>query len=147
MVEPERLRSTEPEAQADRAFTDEQLVRSLERRVANSVETAVRTAMRTAFLGPLPFIALVVVGWTNSLREWHMVQGTIAHRIIPLLIVLAVIVATGFCYAVFVGVVAGRLAHRIAFETTMSVSRLAMALAWVVNLTVWGWCLVLAWRS
>lgn len=92
-------------------------------------------------------MALVVVVWTNSLREWHMVQGTMAHRIMPLLIVMAVIVATGFCYSVLVGVVAGRLAHRIAFETTISVSRLAVALAWVTNLTAWGWCLVLAWRS
>ena len=146
MIEPERHHNTEPEAQGDRAFTDVQLARSLEERVANSVKTAVRTAMRTAFFGPLPFIALFVVGWTISLREWHMVQGTMAHRIMPLVIVLAVIVATGFCYAVLVGVVAGRLAHRIAFETTIPVSRLAVALTWVANLTAWGWCLVLAWR-
>ncbi len=93
--------------------------------------------------GPLPFIAMFVMGWTMSLREHGFAPITMTQRIGTLLAWLFAVVVSGIVYAVIVGLVTGGLAHRIAFETTVPVSRLAVALAWVVNLTVWGWWLVL----
>lgn len=109
----------------------------------NSLEGAQRSAIRTAMFGPLPFIAMVVVGWAISLREKGQTPITMTERLETLLAWLFVVVGAGLLYTVLVGLVTGAFAHRIAFEKSVPVTRLAVALTWVVNLTVWGWWLVL----
>lgn len=55
------------------------------------------------------------------------------------------IIFGGF-YVLLTGIVSGWIAHRFAFDTAVPVSRLAIAIAiaWVANLSLWGWVVVVA---
>ena len=68
----------------------------------------------------------------------------IAIRIGIVACVLPCMVVIGGFYVWLTGIVSGWIAHRCAFETKVSVSRLAIAIAWVVNLSLWGGAVVVA---
>ena len=108
-------------------------------RCRNSLEGARRCAMRTALLGPLLLMAMLVVMAIGQREDQPL---TMTQRSVILVTALLVVVLIGIIYSFVVGVVSGSIAHRFAFETTIPVSRLAIVLAWVANLSLWGWSLV-----
>lgn len=92
-------------------------------------------AWRAALVGAIPSLLVLAV-----LAATHVAP-------VELLLTRAVNVATlvGGCilYVLTVGFVSGRVAHRFAYETDVSVPTLALLIAWVANLSLWGWTVVL----
>ena len=94
-----------------------------------------RMAWRAALVGAIPSLLVLAV-----LAATHVAP-------VELLLTRAVNVATlvGGCvlYVLTVGFVSGRVAYRFAYETDVSVPTLALLIAWVANLSLWGWTVVL----
>ena len=105
-------------------------------RSRNSLEGARWSAMKAAFIGPLPIVAFAAVGLILS--ETDKGESVFAEMFCLFGGML------GLCaiYVLLTGIVFGWIAHRFAFETVVPVSRLAIAIAWVANLSLWGWTLV-----
>ena len=121
-----RLESIQEEVRPDR---------ELSWRAGDSCDAAFRMAWRTAVVGVIPSLLVLAV-----LTATHVAP-------VELLLTRAVNVArlVGGCilYVLTVGFVSGRVAHRFAYETNVSVPTLAQLIAWVANLSLWGWTVVL----
>ena len=100
--------------------------------------------MKMALFGPAPFIVLVVVDICSTKVLGGISLTSIVMRIVILALVLPTMVAFGGFYVWLTGIVSGWIAHQCAFETEVSVSRLAIAIAWVINLSLWGGVVVVA---
>lgn len=98
--------------------------------------------MKAALIGPLPVIGLVIVGPILSARD-----GGQFEFIPPIWFFFGALFWTiifGGFYVLLTGIVSGWIAHRFAFDTAVPASRLAIAIAWVANLSLWGWVVVVA---
>lgn len=98
--------------------------------------------MKAALLGVLPFLVFAVAIF--SMGGPNGGDGHFVERIGFLIGVLLWTTICGGFYVLLAGIVSGWIAHRIAFETAVPVSRLAIAIAWVANLSLWGWVVVVA---
>lgn len=98
--------------------------------------------MKAAIGGPLPFIVFLLA--SVIMGEPDGGQKPLVEQIGVFIGVLFVMIICGSFYVVPIGMVSGWIAHRLAFETTVPVSRLAIAIAWVANLSLWGWWVVVA---
>lgn len=120
-----RLESLQEEVRPDR---------ELSWRAEDSGDEAFRTAWRTALVGAFPALLVVAV---------------LAMRISPVNLlpahaaIVATVVGCSVLYVLAVAFVAGRLAHRFAYQTDISVPTLAKLIAWVANLSLWGWTVLL----
>ena len=105
-------------------------------RCRNSLEGAQRSAMKAASIGSLPFLALAPVGLIFGDPDKGQIQFTEVFRLLGGML--------GVCsiYVLLTGYVSGWIAHWFAFETAVPVSRLAIAIAWIANLSLWGWVVV-----
>ena len=110
-------------------------------RCRNSLEGAQRSAMKAALIAPLPFIVLVVVGSIMSAEPGGQFQ--FVSRVEFFVAGLLWTAILGGFYVLAMGIACGWLAHRFAFETAVPVTRIAIALAWVANLSLWGWMVVI----
>lgn len=92
--------------------------------------------MKAAFIGPLPIVAFAFVG----LMFIELDKGLILF--FELFCCFGGMLGLSAMYVLLTGIVSGWIAYRFAFETTVSVSGLAIAIAWVANLSLWGWAVV-----
>lgn len=95
--------------------------------------------MKAALLGPLPVIALVVAFPILSAGDGGQFELPSIEFFVGAL--LWTIILGGF-YVLLTGLIFGWIAYRFTFETTVPVSRLAIAIAWGANLSLWGWAVV-----
>ena len=109
-------------------------------RCRNSLESAQRSAMKAAFIGSFPFVALAAVGLIFSDPDKGQIQFAEVFCLCGGMLCLCAI------YALLTGYVSGKIAQWFAFETAVPVSRLAIAIAWVANLSLWGWAVVIVVR-
>lgn len=100
---------------------------------------ATRAAKLAALFGPPPYYVLAVLDAVTH----HKPQG-LALLLVMCLIILFWICVLEVLYVLVVGNLCGELSHKIAFGTSIPVRRMAIALTWVANLSVWGWILVVA---
>ncbi|MBC8115217.1 MAG: hypothetical protein H7062_12605 [Candidatus Saccharimonas sp.] len=121
-----RLESIQEEVRPDR---------ELSWRAIDSCDNAFRVAWRTALMGAVPTLLLVAV-----LAIMHIAP---VERVLGSAVNVATLVGCGVLYVLAVGFVSGRVAHRFAYETNVSAPTLAMLIAWVANLSLWGWAAVL----
>lgn len=105
-------------------------------RCRNALESAQRSAMKAAFIGSMPFVALAPIGLIFG--DADKVQSEFAE----LFCLLGGMLGICALYVLLTGYLSGWIAHRIAFGTAVTVSRLAIAIAWVANLSLWGWAFV-----
>ncbi|MEK6262233.1 MAG: hypothetical protein AABP62_26850 [Planctomycetota bacterium] len=121
-----RLESIQEEVRPDRELSG---------RAGDSCDKAFRAAWRTALVGAIPTLLLVAVLAAARVAPVERALGSAVN--------VATLVGCGVLYVLTVGLVSGRLAHRFAYETDVSAPTLAMLIAWVANLSLWGWAAVL----
>jgi hypothetical protein len=106
------------------------------------LEDAVRSALKIAVIAPLPFILFVVAG--SMMRKMSGEQTSFDARVAFAVDALIWTISFGSFYACLASLACGWLAHRVAFGTFVPVQRLSIALAWVANLSLWGWIAIVA---
>ena len=121
-----RLESIQDEVRPDRELTW---------RSDDSCDEAFRTAWRAALAGAVPSLLVLAV-----LAAMH---AALAERLLTRPVNAAVLVGGCVLYVLAVAFVAGRMAHRIAYQTDISVPTLAKLIVWVANLSLWGWMVLL----
>ena len=110
-------------------------------RCRNSLEGARRSAMKAALMGSLPVVLFCIV----EVIKTEIYRGLVSDQLITLIVCwFGWMICLPTLYVLMTGIVSGWIAHRFAFETAVPVSRLAIALAWVANLSLWGWAVVVA---
>lgn len=97
--------------------------------------------MKAALIGAIPVVVLCAVG----VIKIEIDRGFVFDQLISLIICwFGWTICLSGLYVLLTGFVSGWIAHRFAFETVVPVSRLAIAIAWVANLSLWGWAMVVA---
>lgn len=121
-----RLESIQEEVRPDR---------ELSWRAGDSCDEAFRAAWQSALMGAIPTLLLVAM-----LAAVHVAP---VDRLLARAVNVATLVGGSVLYVLAVGFVSGRVAHRFAYETDVSAPLLARLIAWVANLCLWGWAVVL----
>ena len=122
-----RLESIQEEVRPDR---------ELSWRAGDSCDEAFRTAWRTALAGAIPSLLVLAV-----LAAMHIAP---VERLLTRAVNVVTLVGGSVLYVLAVAFVAGRMAHRFAYQTDISVPTLAKLIVWVANLSLWGWIVVIA---
>ena len=101
-------------------------------------EQASRAVRRIALVGLLPIVSLALALALGH-EKW-------TDKVLGLGVYLFDVMGFGVLYfwVIFHG--AGRLAHRFAYQTNISTIALAKLIAWVANLSLWGWVVVIVVR-
>ena len=121
-----RLESIQDEVRPDR---------ELAWRSDDSRDEAFRTAWRAALVGAITslLVLAVLAAMHVGLAEWLLTRP----------VNVAVLVGGCVLYVLATAFVAGRMAHRFAYQTDISVPTLAKLIVWVANLSLWGWMVLL----
>ncbi len=93
-----------------------------------------QVALKAAAAGPAPYVVLASFGVLLGF-------GSLRDLIAMFIVWFSTIVLAG-AYVALVGYGSAWVAHRFAYGTAVPVERLALALVWTANFTLWGWGLV-----
>lgn len=128
------------------AHADMRPDRELAWRATDSCDEACRVARRSALEGVILSLLLLVA----ILAMMHLVTVQKAFGQLINFITLfgygiffVASIGLSVIYVFVIGEGSGRLAHRFAYETDISATTLARLIAWVANLCLWGWAVVL----
>ena len=105
--------------------------RELSWRAGDSCGAAFRIAGRAALVGVIPSLLALAV-----LAAMHVAA---VEQFLSRSVNVAMLLEGCVLYVLAVGIVSGRVAHRFAYQTAISVPTLALLMAWVVNFSLWGW--------
>ena len=111
---------------------DEDLAREADRQRMQSLDLAVRAGAMNALIGAVPVILLALVA--------GMKEDDVSERF--LLATWCLILVS--IYTFFVGICCGWLAHTSTSNTSVSTNLMSIAMAWVVNVSIWGYLLLIA---
>ena len=121
-----RLESIQEEVRPDR---------ELSWRSGDCFDAAFCRAWRAALAGVIPSLFVLAVLATKHVAPVELLLTSAVN--------VAALVGGSVMYVLAVGFVSGRVAHRFAYETEISVPTLARLIAWVANLSLWGWTVLL----
>ena len=102
---------------------------------ADCFDAAFCRAWRAALAGVIPSLFVLAVLATRHVAPVELLLTSAVN--------VAALVGGSVMYVLAVGFVSGRVAHRFAYETEISVPTLARLIAWVANLSLWGWTVLL----
>ena len=100
-----------------------------------SLDLAVRAGAINALIGTVPVVLLALVA--------GMKEDDVSERF--LLATWSLILAS--MYTFFVGICSGWLAHLSTSNTNVSTNLMSSVMAWVVNVSVWGYLLLISAES
>ena len=111
--------------------SDEKLAREAEQNRIWSIDSAVSTGIRGALIGIVPAVPVAIFSLNeDNFATWIVLTGWI--------------LILGILYAVGVGLFCGWMAHAITANTSVSTNLMVTVMVWVVNLSAWGWLMLIA---
>lgn len=115
--------------------SDDDLAWEVDRRRRQNLDLAVRAGAINAFIGTVPVILLALV---VGMREDDVSERLLLATWILILAAL---------YTFLVGICCGWLAHTSTTNTNVSTNLMSSVMAWVVNVSIWGYLLMIAFES
>ncbi|MEI8381961.1 MAG: hypothetical protein WCJ09_17660 [Planctomycetota bacterium] len=112
--------------------SDEDHAREADQQRMQSIDLAVRAGMRNALIGAVPVVLLALLAARREddaserflLTTWSLILASL--------------------YTTLVGICCGWLAHTSTSNTNVSTNTMSSVMDWVVNVSVWGYLLLIA---